>query len=183
MEVRLYATLRDTAKTRTVDIPVQAGETVGDVLHRLVARYQRLDKAIWNADGSLAGHVAVVLNGRDVRHLDGVHTKISAEDHLDVFPPVGGGAGAPGLTCVTLRFTGRFRERVGVSQTKFCFRGNALRELIDALLCEYDTGDLLLDQGELRPRVLVAINGRSSGFTAGWDAAIPDGATVVLTHS
>src|SRR3989337_3112755 len=110
VEVRLYATLRDIAQARQVDIPVEAGETVGDVLHRLVSRYQRLNEAIWNVDGSLAGHVAVVLNGRDVRHLDGVDTKVSVGARLEVFPPVGGGAGPPGLPRVTLRVPSPFRN-------------------------------------------------------------------------
>jgi len=183
VEVRLYATLRDIAQTRQVDIPVQAGETVGDVLHRLVARYRRLDQAIWNVDGSLAGHVAVVLNGRDVRHLDGVDTKVSADDRLDVFPPVGGGAGPPALTRVTLKFTSHFRERVGQSETDFSFNGSTLREFIDAVLRDYDIADLLLDQGELKPYVRVAIDGRFSHFVGGWDATVPNGATVVLIHS
>jgi molybdopterin synthase sulfur carrier subunit len=183
VEVRLYATLRDAAKTGAVDIPVQAGETVGEVLHRLVARYPRLSQAIWKVDGSLAGHVAVVLNGRDVRHLDGVDTKVSADDRLDVFPPVGGGADAPGLTRVTLRFTSHFRERVAASQAGFSFKGNTMRQFIEALLSEYDIRDLLMDQGELRPYVRVAVNGRFSHFIGAWDAAIPDGATVVLMHS
>ncbi len=93
MRVRLYATLRRTAQTRDVDIPVEPGETVGGVLHKLVERYPRLEEAIWNADGSLAGHVAVLLNGRDIRHLDEADTPVSADDRLNVFPPVGGGVG------------------------------------------------------------------------------------------
>ena len=93
VQVRLYATLRQIAGTREVEIPVEGQQAVGDVLRAVVERYPRLSEAIWNADGSLAGHVAVVLNGRDVRHLDGVDTPISDDDRLDVFPPVGGGDG------------------------------------------------------------------------------------------
>jgi len=56
-----------------------------------VKLFPNLNESIWYADGSLAGHVAVVLNGRDIRHLDGVDTPLSKEDKLQVFPPVGGG--------------------------------------------------------------------------------------------
>ncbi len=91
MQVRLYANLRQIAGRREVEIPVEGHQTVGDVLRALVERYPRLSEAIWNADGSLVGHVAVLLNGRDVRHLALVDTPLSDEDSLAVFPPVGGG--------------------------------------------------------------------------------------------
>ena len=194
MEVRLYATLRHIAQTRSVDISVESDETVGDVLHRLVARYPRLEEAIWNADGSLAGHVAVVLNGRDVRHLVGVATPVSTDDRLDVFPPVGGGAGPypeaqigssssisqDRLTNITLRLAGDFRGRLGKHQTRFAFPGNTLRQLMAALVREFDLGDLLMAGDEPRPYVQVVINGRFSYLVGGLEAQIPDGSTVMF---
>lgn len=97
MQIRLYATLRQIAGTRDLEIPVEGQQTVGDVLSALVERYPKLSKSIWYPDGSLAGHVAVVLNGRDIRHLDGVDTPLSDDDQLAVFPPVGGGT--DGMNC------------------------------------------------------------------------------------
>ncbi len=117
MQVRLYATLRQTVGTKIVEIPVQAEQTVGDILRALVQLHPSLDKAIWYPDGSLAGHVAVILNGRDVRHLDGVDTPLSDEDTLDVFPPIGGGSGKDDLTHFTLKFTSHFRKQVGQALT------------------------------------------------------------------
>jgi molybdopterin synthase sulfur carrier subunit len=92
MQVRLYATLRQTVGKKVVEIPVKVNKTVGDILHALVDQYPELSEAIWYADGSLAGHVAVILNGRDIRHLDNVDTLLTDDDTLDLFPPVGGGA-------------------------------------------------------------------------------------------
>lgn len=184
MQALLYATLRQIAGTREVEIPVEGHQTVGEVLHVLVERYPRLSKAIWYPDGSLAAHVAVLLNGRDVRHLNGVDTPLSDDDCLAVFPPVGGGASGDDLTHVTLRFTSHFRARVGQSQTEFAFKGNTLRGFVPAVLEQYDIGDLLLDgSNELKPYVRVAINGRFSQTIGNWEAPIPDGATVVLIHS
>ena len=91
MEIRLYATLRQIARTKSIRIETRSGQTVGDALQALVAACPRLAPAIWQADGKLAGHVAVILNGRDIRHLDGVDTPLGDAPHLDVFPPVGGG--------------------------------------------------------------------------------------------
>ncbi|GMR10787.1 MAG: hypothetical protein BMS9Abin28_1610 [Anaerolineae bacterium] len=102
MKIRLYATLRQIAGTREVEMPVEGQQAVGEVLRALVERYPRLSEAIWNADGSLANHVAVVLNGRDVRHLDRVDTPVSDDDRLAVFPPVGGGANGGAASVTTM---------------------------------------------------------------------------------
>lgn len=151
MQVRLYATLRQTTGAKIVELPVGAEQTVGDVLRALVQRYPKLDQAIWYADGSLAGHVAVILNGRDVRHLAGVDTPISEDDRLSLFPPVGGGEGQNGLTRVTLKFTSHFRARLGQSQTEFAFKGNTLRQFIPALLQQFDIADMVWDGDEISP--------------------------------
>lgn len=184
MQVRLYATLRQIARTRLIEVPVEGRHTVGDVLCALVERYPRLNPSIWRPDGSLAGHVAVLLNGRDVRHLDGVDTPLSEDDSLDVFPPVGGGRVGDDLTHVILRFTSHFRARVGQRQAEFAFRGDTLREFIPAVLQRHDIADLLLTgTHDLKPYVRVAIDGRFAENIGGWGARIPDGATVVLIHS
>lgn len=91
MQIRLYATLRQIVGEKIVEIPIKSEKTIGDILRSLVQQYPKLDESIWYPDGSLAGHVAVILNGRDIRHLGGVETPLSNESVLDVFPPVGGG--------------------------------------------------------------------------------------------
>lgn len=91
MEIRLYATLRQIVGTKSMTVETQRGQTVGDALRALTAQHPKLVPSIWNDDGALAGHVAVMLDGRDIRHLNGVDTPIGEAQHLDVFPPVGGG--------------------------------------------------------------------------------------------
>lgn len=183
MQVRLYATLRQIIGTKIVEVPVHTEKTIGDVLRSLVRQYPELDESIWYPDGSLAGHVAVILNGRDIRHLEGVDTSITDDGILDVFPPVGGGSGKDDKTRLTLKFTNLFRKRLGISLTEFTFKGSTLRQFIPALLEQYEIEDLLIKDGELRSNVRVVIDGRYSYLLGGLDAHIPDGATVVLVYS
>lgn len=183
MHVRLYATLRQIVGKKVVEIPALVEQSVGDILRALVQLHPRLEDSIWYPDGTLAEHVAVILNGRDIRHLDGIHTPLSDEDSMDVFPPVGGGSSQNGLTRVTLKLTSHFRARTGLFKTDFEFKGNTLREFIPALLGQYDIDDLLMEDGELRFNVRVVINGRYSSLLGGFDAPIQDGATIVLTFA
>ena len=183
MQVRLYATLRQIVGTKIVEVPVNTEKTIGDVLRSLVRQYPELDESIWNPDKSLAGHVAVILNGRDIRHLEGVDTSITDDGILDVFPPVGGGSGKDDKTRFTLKFTNLFRKRLGISLTEFTFKGSTLRQFIPALLEQFEIEDLLFKDGELRPNVRFVIDGRYSYLLGGQDAHIPDGAMVVLVYS
>jgi molybdopterin synthase sulfur carrier subunit len=92
MEIRLYATLRDIAGARTVSVRAGGAQTVGDVLRALVAEYPALRPSVLADDGQLVGHVAVMLEGRNVRFLEGLRTPLNGAEHLDIFPPVGGGS-------------------------------------------------------------------------------------------
>ena len=180
MQVRLYARLRQIAETRELELSVGVEQTVGDVLRELVVRFPGLNEAIWHADGSLVGHVAVLLNGRDIRHLTGLDTPICMTDQMDIFPPVGGGAGQDKLTPIKLKFAGDLHGRVGKSQTEFIFKGNTLRELIPVVSKECELSDLLMAGDAPKPYLQMVINGRPWYTVGGWEAQIPDGATVVL---
>ncbi len=92
MEIGLHATLRRAAGRPAVTVDTPPGSTVGDALRALVAKHPALGPSIFDAGGALVGHVAVVLDGRDIRHGDGLDTPITDAQHLDVFPPVGGGS-------------------------------------------------------------------------------------------
>ena len=91
MEIRLYATLRQVAGAKLITIPDAQLRTVRDALLALLEVQPALKPLLWNAEGTLVGHVAVILNGRDIRSLNGVDTPMSSADRLDIFPPVGGG--------------------------------------------------------------------------------------------
>jgi len=85
--VNLYATLRDLAGTKTLEVP---GETVGEVIARLAERWPELGTEILDGGAVREGY-SVFVNGRDVRYLEGLDTPLSPEDELDLFPPVAGG--------------------------------------------------------------------------------------------
>jgi molybdopterin synthase sulfur carrier subunit len=119
MQVRLFATLRQTAGKAEVEVPEAEGNTVRTVLGRLVDAHPDLKAEVFDSDGQLQSHIHVMVNGRDIRFLDGLDTPVQSSDQIWIFPPVGGGA--PGaqqpsdepasateedLIHVTLKFTG-----------------------------------------------------------------------------
>ncbi|MFZ2096408.1 MAG: ubiquitin-like small modifier protein 1 [Anaerolineales bacterium] len=91
MQVKLYASLRQAAGTKMMEVDVGPGSTIRDVLHEVTDRYPVLGKFIWEEDGKLSEHAHVFINGENVNHLSGLDSIVKPEDHVDIFPPVVGG--------------------------------------------------------------------------------------------
>jgi molybdopterin synthase sulfur carrier subunit len=201
MQIRLFATLRQIAGEASVEVPRAEGDTVGAMLARLVDIHPELRPAIFDEGGQLAGHIRVIVSGREVRHLAGLDTPVQASDQISIFPPVGGGTsqatrltGEPAdssppeaatgdLTRVTLKFTGKVWERMGCGRMEFAFAGHTLGALLNELFAHHDLQDLILnDEGEVRPWTRVVVNGRFSYLIGDMDAPIHDGDLVVLIH-
>jgi molybdopterin synthase sulfur carrier subunit len=91
MQVKLYASLRQAAGTKMMDVDVHTDTTLRDVLGEVTQRYPVLVKFVWKDQGELSEFVHVFINGENVRHLAGLKTALKAEDHVDIFPPLVGG--------------------------------------------------------------------------------------------
>jgi molybdopterin synthase sulfur carrier subunit len=92
MKVNFYATLRSIVGGKTVEVDVPEGITVKELVDGLVTRYPALRPELLDEAGNLHGHVHVFVNGRDVLFLvDQINTRISSQDAVNIFPPVGGG--------------------------------------------------------------------------------------------
>lgn len=87
-ELRFFATFREAVGEKTIEREYPDDATVGDVLASLVEEYPDLEVF---EDGELRPHLSVLVNGRDVTHLDGLETDLEDGDTLSVFPPVAGG--------------------------------------------------------------------------------------------
>jgi len=91
--VRLFATFRHAAEGRR-ELPLSAGEELRplrDCLDELFARYPALADQMIDERGELLSHVSAFVNGRDVRHLEGLDTPVKPTDVLALFPPGAGG--------------------------------------------------------------------------------------------
>jgi molybdopterin synthase sulfur carrier subunit len=66
------------------------GETVGEVLDALYARFGELRSRIAE-DGGLRRFVNVYVGGDDIRFLDGLETPVADGDEVTILPAVAGG--------------------------------------------------------------------------------------------
>ena len=91
MRVSFYATLRPIVGDRSVEVPLDAGATVRELVDALASRWPELSKQLFDEEGGLSRRVNVFVEGRDIRWLDGVETPLHPGQKVDIFPPVAGG--------------------------------------------------------------------------------------------
>jgi molybdopterin synthase sulfur carrier subunit len=92
MEIKVYATLRDVVGGAVVQLNSSTEMTVDEMLQALCDMYPALvPKLTINGGQDLHSATHILVNGRDMRYLNGLETVIGPHDTVRIFPPVGGG--------------------------------------------------------------------------------------------
>jgi molybdopterin synthase sulfur carrier subunit len=92
MKVNFFATLRDIAGGKTIEIDVDHVGTAKEVFDAIIVQFPAMKKELLNSDGRLHGHIHFFVNGRDVQFMENaLETRIESGDVINVFPAVGGG--------------------------------------------------------------------------------------------
>ncbi len=91
MDVCFYATLRQVVGGKRVAFDLPDGTTTLDVLRAAEQRFPALTPLMWEKDGSLSDYIKVFVDGREMRHLQGLATIVPQDAQLDIFPPAAGG--------------------------------------------------------------------------------------------
>lgn len=89
--IKLFATLRDLAKTKEITVDVKDGQTVAEMIELIRVDYPELAEEIINNKGEMTGLVHVLVHGRNIDWLDGLNTPVKDSDIVVLMPPSAGG--------------------------------------------------------------------------------------------
>lgn len=89
VKVKLFANFREATKQKEVEIS-PAGETIGDVIEGLAAKYPAIRPLLFQ-DGKLKPYVNILHNAQTVKGEDGINARVQDGDEIAMFPPVSGG--------------------------------------------------------------------------------------------
>lgn len=91
LKINLYTIYRSIAGERSVSLDIEDGSSLSTVLTKLFALHPKLEKEFLTDDGAIREHVSMFIAGKEVYGTDGLETKLSNNDIIDVIPPVEGG--------------------------------------------------------------------------------------------
>lgn len=87
--MKLFATLREIFGTRRMEVAVENGTNIGELLNFVFDTPQRRVNVFDN--GKLKSSIIILRNGRHIQHLEGIDTELSDGDSVAIFPPIAGG--------------------------------------------------------------------------------------------
>jgi molybdopterin synthase sulfur carrier subunit len=90
MTVKYFATYREFTRKKEEDIPLP--HDIWALLQSLGERYRGFGAKLFSADGTEVGEDTIILvNGRNIAHLEGKNTLLAESDVVSIFPVVAGG--------------------------------------------------------------------------------------------
>jgi MoaD family protein len=92
LQVSFYAGLRQAAGQKTADFSFPDPISVKKLVQEIILAYPQLDGELTGIQGELLRHNNYLVNGRDVRYLEGKFDRVLEDgDQVSIFPAVGGG--------------------------------------------------------------------------------------------
>ena len=90
VQVRYFASFREAIGEKETE---ESAENIRDLLHSLAEKYEPLkDELFEDEDGEkLKNHVNLLVNGNQIRTLEGLDTELEDGDTVSIYPPVAGG--------------------------------------------------------------------------------------------
>jgi molybdopterin synthase sulfur carrier subunit len=89
MKVKYFAYIRNYTKSKEIDF--QYCKTVEELLLKLSDYYGKKFRNKIFKENVLSDEIIILVNGRHIVHLNGIHTNLNEEDEICIFPVVAGG--------------------------------------------------------------------------------------------
>ncbi len=91
MEVKIeyLSLMSDITKQQEDSVQIDDSTNVKQVIEKLVEKYgENLEKNIYTTSRNLSTYVIIVLNGKDIRTMEGLETKFNSGDELSFIPAI-----------------------------------------------------------------------------------------------
>jgi molybdopterin synthase sulfur carrier subunit len=92
IQVQFLSALVIFTKERKVEVDVPSGSNITTLMGLLHQKYgQEAGAKVFKSDGSMSHVLIILVNGTDIRHLDGMDTELQGGDVVVVMPIIAGG--------------------------------------------------------------------------------------------
>ena len=93
INVKFFATFRDLLGLKELELEMEPGETLKliDLFEWLFQKFGEKFRNRILEGGNIRSQVTIMINGRNIKFLDGVNSPLKDGDTVALFPPVYGG--------------------------------------------------------------------------------------------
>ena len=88
--IKIFAQFRELLKKNKIEMEIENGADIFQVMNSLCSLYNIRDE-IFDKNNEIKEWVKILKNGRQIKFLNGIKTKLEQGDEIALFPPVSGG--------------------------------------------------------------------------------------------
>ncbi len=90
--VNFYSIFREMAGGKSFTVEISDNATVKELIEAIKEQVSKeVYEKIYKFMGGRGAKTLILINGRNIKFLNGLDTKISKKDRIDIFPPGAGG--------------------------------------------------------------------------------------------
>jgi molybdopterin synthase sulfur carrier subunit len=91
LKIKFFSLIKLDLKKDEVDYQLSGSKSVKEIIKLLDQEFDNYFSRKLLENGELKSGTIVLLNGRNIRHLQGLDTLVENKDEITIFPPSGGG--------------------------------------------------------------------------------------------
>ncbi|MBL5980991.1 molybdenum biosynthesis protein MoaD [Petrotoga sp. 8T1HF07.NaAc.6.1] len=91
MKIKFFSLIKFDLNKDEVDYQLSGSKSVKEIIKLLDREFDNYFNRKLLKDGELKSGTIILLNGRNILHLQGLDTLVENKDEITIFPPSGGG--------------------------------------------------------------------------------------------
>ena len=92
VKIAFLSLLSDITQIDELSLNIDDGSIIRNVLEQLSLKFgDKFEEMIYKNSKDLSKYVLITINGKDIRSLDGLDTKIQQNDEISFIPAIAGG--------------------------------------------------------------------------------------------
>jgi molybdopterin synthase sulfur carrier subunit len=92
IKIVFLSLLTDITNVEELSLPIEDGVNIRTILEKLTVKFgSKFEEVIFKSSQDLSKYVIITINGKDIRTLDGLNTKVQINDEISFIPAIAGG--------------------------------------------------------------------------------------------